>query len=421
MTPGRTPQQLDPLGTYAVWALPAIAGSIAVAYAICATLWHSGQFSQQPLAWLGVGLVVIASALFVWASLPRRAPLTRTVFVGVLGLALLGSVSFTAATWGHNRLVQDDWGQIVTGLFLLAMAQLRPVRELLIAGCAAAAVLGLAAAIQFGFLSVAVSPVVYGLVAATPPLAMAFGAAAYSHSMLKAIGRWQDRARASMQALEPQVSESVGRSVQQEFVTVLNRDAAPLLERILAHGEITSTDLDAAAVISRTMRMQTVDTLDSSWLDDSVRRAGMPDPDAVVTAAGDRQAVAAVTADQRAVFGALLMALTHSSDWAIVSARATVAGLAPGGRVAARGTSAAYRDPANRQPVDRLVGAGHEPQRARLTLIARIESASSRRRIRRACMPYLSVLRMTSTDARMRIDTNRIEVGFSYDLAENFR
>jgi hypothetical protein len=388
-SPGRTPQQLDPLGTYAVWALPTIAGSIAVAYAICATLWHSDQISQLPLAVLGVGLVVLASALFVWASLPRRAPLTRTAFVGVLGLALLGSVSFTAATWGHNRLVQDDWGQIVTGLFLLAMTQLRPIRELLIAGCAVAAGLGLAAAIQFGFLSVAVSPIVYGLVAATPPLAMAFGAAAYSRSMLKAIGRWQNRARASMQALEPQVSESVGRSVQQEFVTALNREAAPLLERILAHGEITTADSDAAAAVSRTMRMQTVDTLDSSWLDDSVRRAGIPDPDAVVAAAGDRQAVAAVTADQRAVFGALLMAITHSADWIIVSARVTTHAIAPTG--------------------------------SRLGLVARIESASSRRRIRRACMPYLSVLRMTSIDARMHIDTNRIEVGFSYDLAENLR
>jgi hypothetical protein len=48
--PARTPQQLDPLGTYAVWALPSIAGSIAVAYAVAATLWHSSQIIQMPLA-----------------------------------------------------------------------------------------------------------------------------------------------------------------------------------------------------------------------------------------------------------------------------------------------------------------------------------------------------------------------------------
>lgn len=387
--PASTPQQLDPLGTYAVWALPSIAGSIAVAYAVAATLWHSSQIIQMPLAVLGVGLVALASALFVLASLPHRAPMGRTVFISVLVLAVLGSLSFSAATWGHNSLVQDDWGQIVTGLLLLAMAQLRPIRELLIGGCVVGAVLGLAAAIQFAFLSVAVTPIVYGLVAATPPIALALGAAAYSRSMLNAIGRWQDRARTRMQALEPQVSESVGRSVQQEFVTVLNREAAPLLERILAHGEITSADSDAAAAVSRQLRVQTVDTLASSWIDDSVRRAGLPGPDAVVAADADRQTVAAVTADQRAVFGALLMALAHSPEWTVVSARVTLS--------------------------------GHEPHRARLTLVARIESAASRARIRRMFMPYLSVLRVTSIDARMRTEPNRIEVGFSYDLAENLR
>jgi len=388
-SPARTPQQLDPLGTYAVWALPSIAGSIAVAYAVAATLWHSSQIIQMPLAVLGVGLVALASALFVLASLPHRAPMGRTAFIGVLVLAVLGSLSFSAATWGQNSLVQDDWGQIVTGLLLLAMAQLRPIRELLIGGCAVGAVLGLAAAIQFAFLSVAVTPVVYGLVAATPPIALAFGAAAYSRSMLNAIGRWQDRARMRMQALEPQVSESVGRSVQQEFVTVLNREAAPLLERILAHGEITSADSDAAAAVSRQLRVQTVDTLASNWIDDSMRRAGLPGQDAVVAPDGDRQTIAAVTADQRAVFGALLMALTHSPEWTVVLARITLG--------------------------------EHEPHRARLTLVARIESAASRARIRRVFMPYLSVLRVTSIDARMRTDTNRIEVGFSYDLAENLR
>ena len=387
--PARTPQQLDPLGTYAVWALPSIAGSIAVAYAVAATLWHSSQIIQMPLAVLGVGLVALASALFVLASLPHRAPMGRTAFIGVLVLAVLGSLSFSAATWGQNSLVQDDWGQIVTGLLLLAMAQLRPIRELLIGGCAVGAVLGLAAAIQFAFLSVAVTPIVYGLVAATPPIALAFGAAAYSRSMLNAIGRWQDRARMRMQALEPQVSESVGRSVQQEFVTVLNREAAPLLERILAHGEITSADSDAAAAVSRQLRVQTVDTLASNWIDDSMRRAGLPGQDAVVAPDGDRQTIAAVTADQRAVFGALLMALTHSPEWTVVLARITLS--------------------------------EHEPHRARLTLVARIESAASRARIRRVFMPYLSVLRVTSIDARMRTDTNRIEVGFSYDLAENLR
>jgi hypothetical protein len=266
---------------------------------------------------------------------------------------------------------------------------LRPIRELLIGGCAVGAVLGLAAAIQFAFLSVAVTPVVYGLVAATPPIALAFGAAAYSRSMLAAIGRWQDRARTRMQALEPQVSESVGRSVQQEFVTVLNREAAPLLERILASGEITSADSDAAAAVSRQLRGQTVDTLASSWIDDSVRRAGLAGADAVVTVDTDRLTAAEVTADQRAVFGALLMALTHSTEWTVVSARIRLT--------------------------------KEESHSARLTLVARIESAASRVRIRRVFRPYLSVLRVTSNDARMRTATNRIEVGFSYDLAENLR
>ena len=360
----RTPQQLDPLGTYSVWLLPPIAGALAVAYALGSTLAHLDQITSAPFAVLGVVLVVAASALLIWRAVPRNAPLGRTAFIGTLALAVLGSLSFTASTWGANRVVQDDWGQIVAGVLLLAMSQLRPVRELVIAGLAVALVIGLAAAAQDPFLTFMVSPIIYALVAATPPVAMAFGAAAYARAMIRATVRWQDRARAGMAELEPQVRESVARSVQQEFVTTLNREAAPLLERILTDGLITTADSDAAAAIAAQLRAHALHAVAGTWLDDSVRRAGVDrvgmGPDAAAPAVLDAGVLGAVTGDQRAVFGALLMALTHASDFAVTGVSVTAVA---GSRVAAREAGRVSRP-----------GAGLSPSGGRVARNERIET-----------------------------------------------
>jgi hypothetical protein len=339
-------------------------------------------------------LTVIASAALVRGALPRRSPFRRSSLVLVLLHALAAAVCFNLATWGQNRMIQDDWGQLAVAVLIIAMAQLRPPAELASAALLSAAVLGVNAAFQAGFLMVTVNPIVYAIVAATTPAILGLGAAAYGRNMLRATAAWRTRAHASMAELEPQLRESVTRSVQQTYVTALNRQAVPLLERVLSQGEITRRDVDAAATVSHDLRGQAIGMLHVGWLGDAIERA-LDARGVVVDIVGDRSVVDAVGLDQRAVFTAAILDIFNAPSSALsvmtISAQQIEYGARMPGR-AMRGRSM-----------------------ARLELVASVKVTMARAMHTRL-MPYLAVLRVISEEADLRVTGDRIELGFSYEL-----
>jgi hypothetical protein len=386
----QTPQQRDPLGTYSTWLLAPVAAGVAVAYAFVSTLEHLDQIVNPVLAILAVLLAVVASAVLVRGALPSRSPFRRTMLVLVVASAVAGAVCFNAATWGQNRMIQDDWGHVVVAVLIVAMAQLRPPVELAVAALLRATVLGLSAAVQGGFLVVTVNPLVYAIVAAKPPALLGLGAATYSRNMLRATASWRRRASAGMAELEPQVREFVTRSVQQRYVTVLNREAVPLFERVLLQGEITALDADVAATVARDLRSQAIGMLHTSWLDDVIERAQAV-RNVPIDIIGDRTVIDAVDLDQRAVFAATVLDIVDASEYPLE--RITISARPIEGSKSSQGRTM-----------------------ARLELVADAELTAVRV-MRARLMPYLAVLRVISDAAALHVTEKRIEIGFSHDLA----
>jgi hypothetical protein len=221
--------------------------------------------------------------------------------------------------------------------------------------------------------------------------------------MLRATERWQKRALKGMARLEPEIRESVTRAVQQEYVTELNRSAAPLLERIAAIGEVTERDIHEAMAAARDLRARAIGTLHSSWLDDMVARTGIRQLTAV-TLDADRAALEAVTVDQRAVLAAAVNTLVRAPD-------CTVTELV----IAAPGPSGTEADQARRGSTapGRIGPSG--TTRGRIELIATLTALESPRALRSLLMPYLSVLRVVSADARLVVEPGRVTLGFAHE------
>ncbi|WP_308467848.1 hypothetical protein [Rathayibacter soli] len=446
----RTPQQLDPLGTYAAWMLAPGAAVLAIGVAVLQTVRQLDQVSNPVLAVIALLLAVAASSALVWGSLPSRSPFRRGRFIAVLGLSLAAALCSYGSLWRLNRMIQDDWGQLVVAIMIVAMAQLRPPRELIYAAIVSSLLLGAGAWAQSGTLAVQASPLVYVVVAVAAPVGLGFGAAAFGNNLVRAIERWQARALAGMKQLEPQVRESVTRSVQQAYVTTLNNELAPLVEHILRQDELTLADTDAAATIANALRGRAIGMADTSWLSGLLERtfAGRMVP--IVEVEADRAVVELVTPDQRALVGAVLGELLRASDFVVervwlvaragglgsvrgearagelagVLAGERASGLAgalggerTGGLVGALGgeRTGELVGALGGERTGELVGALGGERTARFELRAEVANGNARV-VRARLRPYLVVLRVISADAVLRVTGSRIEVEFSYDL-----
>jgi hypothetical protein len=414
----RSPQRLDPLGSLSSWTLAPIGGVVAIGYAVLSTTWHLGQLADPLFAAIALGTLLAAVGVLIAWAVPARAPFGRSAFITVLALAILAAVASTVATWGFDRLVQDDWGQIAFALLLACMTPLRPPAEIATAACAGAVLLGVVVMLPNAHYAITVGPAIYGIVAATPVLVLGLGGAAYGTVMVRGTERWQASARDGMARLEPDVRISAARSVQQEQVTAMNTAAAPLFAAIIERGAVSDQDIAQATRAAAELREHARRSMHGSWLDDALRQAGIhsmiDDPDDVVRL---------VDTDQRAALGALIAALAPSdtsrwptprwsaprwptSRWSS-SERATLR--------QAQGPSDTPPRPAVSHPVTVHITAAAEPQasRARLVLSARVETAP--RPTARSLLPYVRVLRIVARDARMHVRQHNITVGFGYD------
>ena len=380
----RTPQRLDPLGVQSAWLLVPLLGVVAVGYAVASTLWHRDQLRNPVLAVAAIALLALVAVVAILRTHPGLAPIGRWSHLAIVGFALVSACLFQSAVWGRNERIQDDWGQIAVALLLVAMPLYRPIAEVLVVAVVCALVLGAGAALQAPSLAIATSPLVYATVAATPVLALACGGAGYAWTMTGETLRWREQARGGQARLDGELRQVAERMVAQERTTALNAEAVPFLSGVLAAGRIGDDDRATAARIAERLRRDAVESVDRSWLTETLalalaRRgvdptsaeasARVTDPDRL-----DR----VLSEEQRAIVGAIV---------------ATVAAL-PG------------LDP--RSP--RIVVA--EPEHPVFLLTARVRL--SRRRLRQELVPFLSALRSVSMEASMRAVGDTLTVRFAY-------
>lgn len=379
----RVPSRFDPIGAAAAWLLAPLAGAVAVGYAVIQSVTHGNEIVRPELAVVAVGMLFAAAVVLAIAAHPSIARLGRPAAVLVVGMTVLASVLSAVSTWGHNRLVQDDWGQIGIGLIVLGMLWLRPALELIVLGALGALVVGVLAAEQTGSLHIINTPYVYVVVAATPVLVLAAVAATCGAVICRFAAEWTRSSRAGMAGLGPEFRLLEEAALHRAQVAELKRTTLPLLASIAARGSVTQADIEAAARTAAQLREHAIEELRSTWLDRLAATTGMK-PNAVNDPAHLAQRV---PASERAAISACLIELVRLG---LIDPADTAISLT--------------RTPT----VESSERAGFE---------LRLYGVSEWRRLRRATRPFFSVLRSLSGDAMTTKAGTSMTVRFGFDPA----
>lgn len=379
-----TQQRLDPLGALVAWPLAPVLAAVAIGYAVTATILQSDQIHSPLLAALALFSMAAAGAALVYGALPSRAPFEPAMHLAIVGLAVAAHLFGQASMWGHNVLIQDDFGPLGTGLLLLGLAPYRPWREIAFSGTVAAVIFGAVAMAQAPYLGIVVPPVIYAIVAGIQVLAPAAAGAAYSRRIVRSILEWQSDARQAVVARTEETRGQLAQSVIESQLDALREGVIPFLDDVLERGTVSPGDIERAGVLADEVRRTLVAETENTWLDAVVARertvlAERGLTPLLVVADPERRA-AAFEAEQRAATAALIVALCDLRGFDPRSLVVQVAG-------------PSRHDPAPREgaadapaPHDSALHADTVTIQAGVDLPARA--------LRRALGPYLGVLRV---------------------------
>lgn len=307
----RTRQQLDPAGVTGMRPVAIAAAAAAFVYALLMTLRVPDHLEYPVLSMLALVLLALACGIVIVQSSPLRAPLSATTHFFVQLFALAAATLAVAAGWGDNRYINDDWPPISIGILLLALSSYRPSREIAGAGSLAAIYLGFLVLLEVPTLASPAPPVAVVISSVTPMLALCFGAAMFTSSFIRALERWQRRAELATRRITSQLRAGIVRSVQQDRVTILNKDVLPFFTDVLSRGEVTIGDRARAATIADSIRGLMVAESDRSWLEQVVEHTvNAQEREHVANFVNDPHRLAPmITTRQRTAVRALLVAL----------------------------------------------------------------------------------------------------------------
>lgn len=379
-TPGPaadSPQRVDPLGATGARPLTAAAGLAVLLLGLGATLADLDEVTLAAAA-LGAVALVAAAGLVLWlAASPARAPFSTSAVVGIVALGAAATTASTIATWGANVSVRDDWMPFALGVLVLGLAPYRRGADLLLAGGVLGLVVAVATLAQVPGFASPVPPGVFVVVAVTPVVALAVGGAVFSSTFVGLVGRWREQAQAQRRETTSALRGQVARSVQQDRVTVLNRDVVPFFADLLRRGAVTVEDLDGARRVGDSLRATLVAEADRTWLE-----ALLASP--LTSVAGDVDdpagAAALLPRERRTVVRALLVALGDSD---VVDGRAV-----------------------------RVVVAADD---ARVRVVVTAPVTAPEPLVRARVEPWSAVLRVVFADARVDPPGASLTLRFSYD------
>lgn len=232
---------------------------LALLLAVTEVVLGRAQIASWPAEVAALLALVAGGAVVAVRASPFRTPFRRRTHALVLGLVLAAVVLDEVAQEGRNAVVHDDWGLAVVPVFLLALAVLRPPREVLVGGLLAVAVVAVAVLVLPPAHTAPVPPLPRVGVAITQVLPPALAAAALSRitSRRLAPGRPAD---------PPAASADAALSVRQETVARLEADAIPLLRTVATTGTVTAEQAERARTIAAGLRTALVDALARGWL-----------------------------------------------------------------------------------------------------------------------------------------------------------
>lgn len=361
----RAPIRLDPIGATAAWGLAPLVGAMSVGYAVVQSVINRNEIVSPVFAVAAICLLVAAGIALSVVAHPTVGRLSAGGAAVIVGVAVAAAVLSALSTWGHNRLVQDDWGQIGVALILFGLLWLRPPWEIIVFGVFGALVVGLLAAAQHTSLLIVNTPYVYAVVAATPVLVLSCVAATVGAIIARFSTEWTASSARGMRALEPEFRMLEQDALRRAQLEELRQATLPLLASISERGTITQCDIDTATAVSARLREHALEQLRVTWVDrlladTRIDQQGVHDPERLLSHMPPRE---------RAALSAFLVEAIRIGALTPVGAAITV-----------------HRIPT-----------ADSSERTGFELSMRI--AADWRFVRRTARPFVSVLRSLSGDA----------------------
>jgi hypothetical protein len=263
----RTPQQVDPVGALASRPVSLITVLAALVVAVSATLSGRDEIVDPAASVGAVAALAAAGLVLVLSASPLRAPFRRRSLVAVVVLSCAAVALEALGLLGQNELVRDDWSSLAVGVLLLGVAPYRPAAEILVAGLVVALVVAVVVLLERPWFVTAVPTTTFVVVAVVPVVALSAAAASFSRTFTLLVERWIDRATTFRRASADELRASIARSVQQDRVTILNREVVPFFSSLVDRGAVTAADAQRARDIADQLRVSMVAEADRSWLE----------------------------------------------------------------------------------------------------------------------------------------------------------
>lgn len=257
----RTRQQLDPVGTndiHRTWVL-LCAATFGVTVLVTVQDWSTVAHPLLAIA-SGVVLAGVMALVLVWTS-ASFAPFTRNRHLAVHSLML---VVMALSVWSRHPEVYTsgyDLSPFIIGVLAIVMSNYRPAQELAVMGITSATIAGFLILVEVQETETARLALAYLLPAVTPILALSFGAAVFVEGIVSSIEDRRRRAGAG-----PLVLGIDDEPAQHDRITVLSRDALPLMQRVLEQDAITPADREEADRVSSSLRSILIAEADRTWL-----------------------------------------------------------------------------------------------------------------------------------------------------------
>jgi hypothetical protein len=263
-----TQQEADPIGGITAAPIVVVGAVLAFAISIAVTVGHWHEVVAPIVAVFAIVLVAAAGLTAAISAAPTRAPFATERLWLVVTLAVGSAIAEYVSTIGGDHLFTDDFGPIVTGMLILAVAPYCTWVSLVLAGVLAAAVLSILV-VGSGSAVPGDVPLVSLIAAnAAPVFAMSAAAAGYSYAIVDETLAWQREANRAALQRDAELRAGIARSVQQSRVSVLGREVLPFLAGVMTADRITVADADRARELAETLRSALKAGLESTWLDD---------------------------------------------------------------------------------------------------------------------------------------------------------
>lgn len=263
-----TQQEADPIGGITAAPIVAIGAALALGSAVALTWVHRDEVVSPLAAVVAILLVAAAGAVAAISAAPSRAPFTAERLWVVVTLAVGAAIAEYTSTVGSNRYLYDDFGPVVIGMLILAVAPYCTWVSLALAGVLASIVLSILVVGASSY--VAADAPVGALVAvnAAPVIALSAAAAGYAYAIIAETLAWQREANRAALQRDAELRAGIARSVQQSRVSVLGREVLPFLAGIMTAERISVAEADRARELAEELRRALRAGLESTWLDD---------------------------------------------------------------------------------------------------------------------------------------------------------